>query len=331
LGSWILTHGDCDGVCSGSLALAAFPGSEVLFTHPYALDHDLKAVPDGSHVVVCDVALSHQKIHDVLAEFRRVADGGKLVYVDHHPPPPNFNMKSIPGDVVYGEDACASELVFRVFNDRLDAELGRVFIYGAMADYSDNTPLVREHLKNWDKRTLYFETGILVQGLMGSRKDHDFKRKVVSALSRNELPSGDEELVKRAIRETLEEEEMRVRIKSMVKVEGRVAYVVDPQGSLGKAAIYAMAAAGSTVGVAAETRGEMMDVSLRTADRNVNLNSVILHLPPELKVQGGGHGAAAGARLPSENFRGFIKEVDDKLLGKLDLKKGEEAYRKRQS
>lgn len=310
MSSWILSHGDCDGVCSASIALAAFPDSKIFFTHPYGLSQDLKMVSSHDHIIICDVALCYPKLQEVLDELKRITKGGGIViYIDHHPFPVNFNIQSLPGNVIHTTSACASELTYNALVGKLNLDLSRISIYGAIGDYCDGTAEVKKLLSNWDKRTLYFETGILVQGLTATRKDYAFKRRIVLELAENILPSRNEELVRYAVKQTLEEEEMRLRIKEIIKVAGNIAYVVDPKGPLSKAAIYVMATGGTPVGVAGEVRGDMIDISLRSRSIAVNLNELLLKITPKLNGTGGGHPSAAGARLPYRNFPEFIKEI----------------------
>lgn len=149
--------------------------------------------------------------------------------------------------------ACASELAYTCFKDILDPEMSRVAIYGAIGDYSDNTPGVRELLNKWDKRELYLEAGILVAALEGIKKmDFAFKRSIVTYLSENRLPSLDRNLIEIAIRESEKNEKMRHVVRDLVKTHGKVAYVVNVEWSLGKAATYARAYGNTLVGVAAE-------------------------------------------------------------------------------
>jgi RecJ-like exonuclease len=308
--SHILTHGDCDGICSGSLFLAAHPDAKIFFTNPYGLYEDLQRIPSGSYIAISDVALNLVKLPEIMTELRRINSEGKIVYVDHHPFPKNLDIKDIPGTVIHNTEVCASELVFQFLRQKISKDLSRVAIYGAIGDYSDNTPLILELLRDWDKRTLYFETGILVQGVLGSRKEYDFKRQLVFELSVNRLPSKNRELVNRAIMETFSEEEMRLQIKHKVKLVGKVAYVLDVAGSTAKAAIYAGAATGAIIGMAGETRGEMIDLSVRTRDEKINLNSILVEVAPKYGGAGGGHPLAAGARVPSKNFSDFIEGIN---------------------
>ncbi|MEM2608624.1 MAG: phosphoesterase, partial [Thermoproteota archaeon] len=143
--------------------------------------------------------------------------------------------------------------------------MSRVAIYGAIGDYSDNTPRIQLLLKKWDKRELYLESGILVATLEGVKKgDFDFKRGLVNYLSENKLPSSDRNLVEIALREAERDEQMRHVVKNMVKTHGRVSYVINVEWSLGKAATYARAYGNTIVGVAADERGENIDLSVRS-------------------------------------------------------------------
>ena len=60
----------------------------------------------------------------------------------------------------------ASELTYRLFEDRLDRDMRRIAIYGAIGDFCDNTPHVKSWVKDWDKRSLYFQAGTLTQAIL---------------------------------------------------------------------------------------------------------------------------------------------------------------------
>jgi RecJ-like exonuclease len=309
----ILAHGDCDGVCSASLALSAKKNSKVVFTNPAGLLSELKSIETGN-IIITDIALTPTHKDEIVSEFKRLSSKGRIIYLDHHPPPSGLNMKKLPVETVRGsKGACASELAYACFRDILDTEMSRVAIYGAIGDYSDNTPGVRELLKKWDKRELYLEAGILVAALEGVKKrDFDFKRSLVTYLSANRLPSFDRNLVEIAMRESEKDERMRHVVKGLVKTHGKVAYVVNVEWSLGKAATYARAYGNTLVGVAAEEVEENMDMSIRSVNLK-NLHRVVSKVAEELKGIGGGHANAAGARIPKESFSEFIKRLDEEL------------------
>ncbi|MEM1674319.1 MAG: DHH family phosphoesterase [Candidatus Bathyarchaeia archaeon] len=135
---WVFTHSDGDGVCAGALALAANPDARIFFTHPYGLLGDLGAVRSGDRVITCDVALPEDVLPAILERFSAISGDGELIYIDHHPLPENLRAEDIPGKVIHSVGSSASELAYMVFG----GVMGRVAIYGAIADYLDDIPVI---------------------------------------------------------------------------------------------------------------------------------------------------------------------------------------------
>lgn len=312
---WILAHGDCDGICSASIALSAFKKAKIFFTHPVGLSADLRQV-DGNLLVV-DVALPSKGYEGALWEFDRILENGhRVIYIDHHPYPPGFSKESFHGEFIHSLNSSASELTFMRFEKQLKPDMSRIAIYGAIGDYLDRTYNIERLLEYWDKRLLYLESGMLVQAIDSMGRNHDAKRELVRYLSENNLPSGDEKIVNRAISETIIEEDMRKRISEEAKVVGTVAYVIDLKWSLGKSAIYARAATNTLVGVGAENRKDFVDMSLRTPFEGLELNKAVIDIAGRLGGSGGGHAKAAGARIPAERFKEFIEELNAVIKNK---------------
>lgn len=310
---WIITHGDTDGICSAAIALSAHKDRKVFFSHPSGLAEDLKQV-DGN-VVICDIALSSAHLEDVITELRRIkSNGNSIIYIDHHPLPQGFKPDGFPGKLVNTTGNCATELTYHYFKEIVPSDMSRVAIYGAIGDYLDRTKGIEELLVNWEKRSLYLESGILIQAIDSSSRDYDSKRKFVVFLASNRTPSSDEEIVGKAIAEAIAEEEMRNRIKEVVKVVGRVAYVLNLQWSMGKSAVYARAYGKALVGIGAETRKGRVDMSLRTFSDQINLNELLQRITPKYNGSGGGHPKAAGARVPEGDFFEFLKDLDASIL-----------------
>jgi RecJ-like exonuclease len=313
----IVAHGDSDGVASASLFKAFLEGNKrevrVVFSHPVGLYQDLREYAEGSDcVVIVDIALDELRVADVVPLLGELAGRASVTYVDHHPPPEGFKP---PERVMWVHDTCCStsELAFRYLSTLgLDPEYSRVALYGAIGDYLDETPWVRQELLRWDRRSVYLEAGILVQGLEGSRRDHDFKRRVVEHLSRNSLPSTMAELVERALKQAFEDENLRIWVRGNVRRLGRVSYVVNPPGSVGRAATYARVYGGGRVGVAIEERRDTYVMSLR-AEPGVDLNRVLREISRVLGISGGGHPQAAGARVRKELLETFLEELDRRL------------------
>lgn len=312
----LLVHGDSDGVVSGALAYKFFTIKhknqplEVFFSHPAGLHVDLKefATP-GDTIFIADIALSELHLEELMKLFKKYNDKGELIYVDHHPEPLGVSVKEIPGTVVYDMDCSSSELTYRFFEEQLGFEYSRVAVYGAIGDYLDETPWVKEVLEKWDKRSVYFEAGVLSQGLEASRKMYDFKRHVVKHLSENKLPSSLSELLVRALIESVKEEELRIWVKQNKQSMENIGYVIEPPGSLGRAANYVKTYTGKPVGLAASKHKNYYVMSLRSS-RNIDLNRILREIAPKYHGTGGGHPFAAGARIPINFFRDFLITLD---------------------
>ncbi len=300
---WIVAHGDMDGICSAAIAMAALGEGRLFFSHPTGLAEDLAHM--NGDVVVLDIAIS-RRYGSIIDALRRI---GRVIYIDHHPLPTDFDAGSFPGEFIHSTEASVSELTYCRFAEMLPHDMSRVAIYGAIGDYLDWTVNIRQLLGRWDKRTLYLESGLLVQAIESGGRNYDYKRSIVKLLQGNVTPSSDASLVRRAISEAILEEEMRKRIKENVRVIGNVAYVLDIGWALGKSAIYARAEASALIGIGAETRKGFIDMSVRT-ESGFDLNVNLAVLGERLGGSGGGHPKAAGARVPVERFEEFIRELD---------------------
>jgi len=320
----ILIHGDSDGVASGALAVRYYrdlKGEEVkvVFTHPAGLWKDLNEfASENCDILIADVALAEDTYEKTLDFLNTVSRERDVVYVDHHPLPAGFKGAQVEFTFVHGLEASSSELTYKYLEGELGAEFSRVFLFGAIGDYLDETPFVKEWIEYWDKRSIYFEAGVLAQGLEASKKMYDFKRHVVEHLSKNRLPSSLSELLVRALIESQNEEEMRERVRrNLVKMKN-VSYIVEPGGSLGRAANYARVYGGTPVGVAIQFTDDLANMSLRS-DKRVDLNSLLRRVVSKFGGTGGGHPQAAGARVSRRALEDFLmlldKEVGSALPG----------------
>ncbi|MEM1595677.1 MAG: DHHA1 domain-containing protein, partial [Desulfurococcaceae archaeon] len=84
----------------------------------------------------------------------------------------------------------------------------------------------------------------------------------------------------------------------------------------GKAANYARIYGDAKVGIAIEERKEQYIMSLR-AQQGIDLNKILRTLSRKLGVSGGGHPAAAGARIIKDQFKVFLDELNQELLRSL--------------
>ncbi len=312
----IFAHGDADGIVSAAISLAALKSeSKVFFTHPAGLYEDMvHNIKYENKIVIVDIALNEAHLEEFYKYISALSRRGvEIVYIDHHPEPLGIRLKEFPMTIIHNLNSSSSELTFKYFENKLDEDMSRVAIYGAISDYLDETPWVKRVLKDWDKRAVYFEAGVLSQGLEGARKLYDFKRRVVIHLSENKLPSEMSELVVRALMETVIEEEMRRDVKVNAKALKAIAYVINPKGSVSRAATYVRAYLKKPVGVAVEIRKSIAILSLRSIDERINLNSILRKITLKHGGSGGGHAWAAGARVPVEKLYYFLKELDEEI------------------
>ncbi|WP_276814958.1 DHHA1 domain-containing protein [Desulfurococcus amylolyticus] len=316
----ILVHGDSDGVASGALAYNFYKAREepvVFFTHPVGLLGDLREFTrNGDNIFIADIALNEVHAEEVLRLLEERGRYGEVVYIDHHPEPLNTRLNDMDRVNVYHNTCCsASELTYIFLHERgLDPEYSRIALYGAIGDYLDETQWVKRTLTEWDKRSIYLEAGILIQALEGTRRDYEFKRRIVEYLSRNSIPSSNPVIVERGLEQAKRDEELRVWVKENIRVYRAIGYVVNPPGSIGKAANYARVYGGTRVGIAIEERGDTYVMSLR-GDNTIDLNKVLRIMSRELPVMGGGHPFAAGARVKKEFFNEFLVRLDEAIKG----------------
>ncbi|MBS7615012.1 DHH family phosphoesterase [Candidatus Bathyarchaeota archaeon] len=251
-----------------------------------------------------------------MQRFKAIAEKGELTYIDHHPWTETVSKENVSGRIVHALGSSSSELAYSVFKSKIDPTLSRVAIFGAIGDYQDNTPLILQLLERWDKRALYFESGLLTQGIEGQKRQYELKRGILTKLANNLPPSSDKRLAKLALEQSRLEEAAIQDIKAHVHVKGKIAYTLNFPFSLGKTAIYTKGLTGAPVGVAAEERKGMIDISLRTSSSKLDLNRLLRMITPKLGGSGGGHPQAAGARVPKEKFEEFLNELNKSLASK---------------
>jgi len=306
----IITHGDCDGICAGALAFSVYYGSKVVFSNPVRLYDSLQKIDRGESIFVCDIALNEALFQNVNEAFKSLST---ITYVDHHPLSSKVRSE-LPSNVklVHSLESSTSELTFYHLKDLIDPEMSRVAIYGAIGDYLDTSEGVQSILENWDKRTLYFQTGILIQALEAIGRKEREKLEILEELSKNIPPSEIDSLTRLAVESFQKEENMRKYVRGNAEKLGVIGYILDPDGPLGKAAIYARAYTDAFVGLAGEVRRGKVEMSLRT-NIEVDLNSILVEVAPKFGGVGGGHAKAAGAEIPFDRFRDFLQALDDRV------------------
>ena len=312
----ILTHADPDGICAGAIALARFPGSRVFFTRPTSFLPDLTETR-SKRVVISDIALTKQDAPRIAKLFQeRKRSGTELLYFDHHIIPKTVSKPSIVKSLntyIHSRKASASELIYRHFMNDLPRERVWLAIYGAIGDYSDDTPFVKERLRNWDRRALFFEVCSISLGIKNDEfSDYSGKRRIVRALANGDNPSDVPGLVRSARKAVNREFELYELVKEKAEVYGKVAYVKDfpTFGFRGPSALFAATVKGSRLGISAHTRARYIDITMRARDYSLKLNSLAERAAERVGGSGGGHESAAGAKIPIGGFRRFLDELN---------------------
>ncbi len=309
--TFIFTHGDSDGICSGAIAKSAYPNSQVYFTSPVSLLQKLELGKGYKRVIICDIAIDERTSTQLLEKLRELSRESELIYIDHHPiPKSGWNEPWLHND----PSACSSELTYKVLAHRLNRDMRRVAIYGAIGDYADDTDSVQEWCADWDKRTLFFEAGALIQAVIYAGREFDFKRVLIEYLSKDRLPSTIPDVLDFAKKCSDLEEQLRLRIKKQVKSLHNIAYVIDPKGYKSKSAIYAASYGQRKVGLSAEYRHKKHSYDMSFRSRSpVDLNLLLREIAPKYEGSGGGLAEAAGARIPVANFKAFLKDLDERI------------------
>jgi len=305
----IITHSDADGICSGAICLAAFPSSKVFFSHPAGFLDDLKATKGRRTVMISDVALVEQQARQLLKEFRRLSRGATVYYIDHHPMSSELKrqLKSFKVNVKHSTRSTSSELAYETFRDRISSDMIRIGAIGALADMSFDCKLLRSAYKVFEPRSLMLASGSLVAVLEGTpRRDYDFKRFILTSLSRGSVPYDSDRYASAWAESTRKEERFLAELPAMLELKGEVAYVVDPKFSLGKAAFYAQGISGKLVGMAVQRQNDTFEVSLRTVADRIDLNKSVSKVLKRTGGTGGGHSKACGARFPVTSLDLFI-------------------------
>ena len=314
----VLTHGDVDGITSGAIGLLAFPGADLYFTRPSQIHADLYRVArDRPDVVsVSDIALNAMRFDDIMRALSRFPRETSIHWTDHHPMAAKYKRRlSQRVEMFHQIGPCAAELMYRKFVDRLPEHALRLALYGAIADYCDNTPSVRRHFEDFDKRTLYLEAGLLVQAL----QEIDYRREskdLTWELTLGIEPSSMNNIVDLAMKATRVEHEVFRYVQSHARKIGPVGYVLDMpvHGYRGKSAKFAAYFTDSMIGISARSSEDEVDVSIRRRNSKIDLNRLLARVISKLAdAQGGGHPAACGASMKRGDFPRFLQLIADEV------------------
>lgn len=321
----IMCHGDCDGITSGAIVLAANPGSRIWLTNPISLDDDLRKIRDTpERIIITDIALNDKSLKKIFAEMERLTKlGVEIIYIDHHPLPKGIQQKDIPvTKVVHREDGCAAELAYLHFEKKLSWEQKILAAIGAVGDYAMESIFAKEVLRDFDARSIAFQAAIIVQALgeIPGSDDLHMKKSVIERLALGMLPSDLNNLVEKALRGSVVERAVREYVHEHAENKKNLGYILDiPTGGgfNGKGALFAASVKDKVVGVCGNSRGKKISISIRRRDENIDLNLATRKAAKEARGTGGGHPAAAGATIKRENWDKFLNLLDYEIQKQL--------------
>ncbi len=308
MGTTVFTHGDTDGICSAAVILAGYRNAKVWITSPVGILRDLKDCND-EEVFILDIALSERDREDIFTELKRLSQG-KTVYIDHHPLPAGVMSGDLPcTEVIIDPSRSASELTYHWLKEKIPDEMSRVALFGAISDYCDDTDFTKNEIDVYDKRTIHLEAGLLSQCLGESKGDYALKKEVIDKLSRGKMPSEVKRIIERALSAMKKEWRLYKLVRDKVVTHNGIAVVRDiPRGiSPSKAAKFALGAGGCPLGLGIKKRDGHVDISIRKKrDFHLDLNRALRIIALRYDGSGGGHPAAAGARIPAGHLEAFI-------------------------
>jgi RecJ-like exonuclease len=307
----ILTHADCDGLCSGSIALSKFPQAKVFFTKPVSLLSDLEGI-NAEKIIICDIALNHRDARNILRELKN----REVHYFDHHPLPENVTEKDASSaftEFSHKESVSASELVYRKYQADIPQERVWNALYGAIGDYSEDTSFARRMMLDWDKISIYFQVSALVMGIKTEAFDsYDAKRMIVKAMAEGGKPTDVPGLIKSASEAVSKEFELYDIVKKIAKKSGKIGYVkeIEGFGFRGSSALFSATVTDAPIGMCVVMRNSKIDVTVRARDYSYKLNKIVEKAAEYVKGSGGGLPTAAGARIPKGTLDSFVKKMN---------------------
>ncbi len=317
----ILTHSDSDGICAGAIAYAAYPDAEIRITRPSTILTDLKALAAHDRldkVIILDISFDESDYQNVLNYLYNMhSKGAEIIYIDHHPLPGSLGGK-MPDFIINDTTRSATELSYEYFKN---PDMIFVAFYGAIGDYFDNTEFIQNSLKDFDKRTIYFEAGLLTLAL-SELQGFDIRKELICRLALGVQPCEMNDVVEAAIRAEQIGTRTYAYAKKNVKRLGQISYVLDvPTSAVAQVAMIAAREGGTVVGIGARTEGDDFEMSLRRRSEDVDLNRLLREVAPTVGGRGGGHAAAAGASVPKRSWDLFLQRLSDGIERQLERTK----------
>jgi RecJ-like exonuclease len=278
----IISHGDCDGICSAAIALMKYPGANLSFAQPFTIVEDIrraiKTYGKPNLLVMLDIAYSK----GLKMELDRMKDV-EVTFIDHHPSSSEISGANITATV--NTKMSTSQLAASYFgiSTRL-AEIGAI---------GDKVLMVSK------LEPLLNEAELIRKSLSYDVMDDDFRNFLCRELVKGKMPSEIDDVVRRAmIMERVLQESIETAKKNIIFENDRVIVIKYPGDIYGHAGTTASRIAIEKRRVVllmfkVQNQPDMWMITARThRGINVDLNKIMK------KLNGGGHKYAAAGRVP---------------------------------
>lgn len=300
----LITRGNLDGIVSAAVFLRRFPSATVRFVTSPAAAAPLLLDSEAGHTFLADLSPAPS----LAAAAERALRSRPITLIDHHPISRHFDWAAIDGS------ASAAGIMYRKL------EVGGMDAVVAVADLYENGggPLVRSAAERIGIDALRRESEMLDFAWRLNVKDDVFRLFAAERLSHGFLPSAipciaerHAEMVRRdgwgkalnSVRRCLR------RVGSTAVMEfGRRRPSFHGFGS--RALTEAARQEGCRYAVMINRGEEESVVSLRsTAPGGIDLGRFIESFTAEHGMEGGGHPASAGARIPSSSAELLVDQL----------------------
>ena len=90
----ILTHADCDGICSAAIAKAKFQDADVFFTKPVSFLRDLEETR-ADRIIIADIAITKKDAQKIAELMKIRSRKTEITYFDHHRIPDTITREEL--------------------------------------------------------------------------------------------------------------------------------------------------------------------------------------------------------------------------------------------
>jgi RecJ-like exonuclease len=302
---------DVDGCISAALIKHATK-SQFLLANYGNFNECLRRIYDTFDIVyVCDLGINETTVK----EFERIRQFAELVYIDHHPLDISVlkSIQELGVEVVCSQLDCTSVLIHDLFKAELPLEAELLASYAAVADRLEKGSLAKKVLSRYDRDFILFEAMLLSYAL--EKADTDYKKKLVSTLSRLEYPHQIPGIIKLALEQAERVATLRRELPLRSQRIGNLCYADARGDSSGTIAnlLIEVCDAETGIGYNMNEQEQMTDLAIRgAASSRKNLGKRVSKLAKRFGGTGGGHKKSSGARIPTSKLMEFMHALSNK-------------------